>query len=77
MKSGISKYAKKSSNTQDAIDASKAACSSQRSEMIRNTSNVLVMDMPRDMADKDAREWVDEIEEKLRPYYVKAVLDKK
>jgi hypothetical protein len=77
MKSKISTYAKKSPSTQDAIDAAKAACSNQRSVMIKSTSDEFILDMPRDMADRNASEVADEIEIKIRPLYVKAALDAK
>jgi len=75
MKLRISTYAKKSPSTQDAIDAAKAACSNQRSMMISNTSDEFILDMPRDMADKNAKELADDIDIKIRPLYVKAALD--
>jgi hypothetical protein len=73
MKSKISTYAKKSPSTQ----AAKAACSNQRSVMIKSTSDEFILDMPRDMADRNASEVADEIEIKIRPLYVKAALDAK
>ena len=70
-----SKYAKKSRETQDAIDGAKAACASKRDAMIKVLSRELILQMPQDMADQMASEIADDWDAKFRPQYVRAVLD--
>ena len=70
-----SKYAKKSSDTQDTIDGARAACSTKREEMIKALASELILQMPQDMADQMAGEIADDWDTKFRPQYVRAVLD--
>ena len=70
-----SKYAKKSRETQDAIDGARAACTAKRETMVKALASELVLQMPQYMADQMACEIADDWDTKFRPQYVRAVLD--